>query len=70
MPKMEIRADDDGYVVCPRRGEISVEWCAGCPFRLHIDDGGDRVVVTCGAEPLAGVGSWPSVLRDVPDMWG
>jgi hypothetical protein len=67
----EVQADAEGYVVCPRRGDISVEWCEGCPHRLSIQSHGGRIVVVCAAGPqsrrVGDVSS--SLLRDVPDLW-
>jgi hypothetical protein len=61
-----------GYVDCPRRGEISVEWCLGCPYLLrldHLDDG--RTVVHCDADPdpLAGGHATDNPLHEVPALW-
>lgn len=72
---MELHADIDGYVRCPRRGEISAEWCQGCPDRVSIDRDGDRLVVVCAVDPDAalagglGGGAGISALGEVPDLW-
>lgn len=68
--EMELHADPAGYVVCPRRGQISVEWCDGCPYRLSVDSVGGRIVVACAAAPLPGtVATAAGALRDLPDLW-
>jgi hypothetical protein len=67
----QLHADADGYVMCPHRGEISGEWCEGCPDRLSIDGHGDRVVVVCEVGPPHGLtgGERLSPLHDVPELW-
>lgn len=68
--EMKLHADPDGYLACPRRGQISAEWCEGCPYRLSVDSVGDRIVVECAAAQQVGVaGTTSSALRDVPDLW-
>lgn len=66
--KGELHADMDGYVLCPRRGEISGEWCEGCPDLVNIERSGGRVVVMCDAEKTVGHYDRSSPLRD--DLWG
>ena len=70
MTTTELHEDMDGYVVCPRRGCISVEWCEGCPDRVGTEHRGGRAVVVCTAEAGDGAdrrGSSP--LRDLPEIW-
>lgn len=68
--EMELHADPDGYIACPQRGQISAEWCEGCPYRFSVDSVGNRIVVECAAAPQIGAaGTTSSALRDVPDLW-
>jgi len=69
MTGTELYLDDDGYVSCPRRGDISAEWCEGCPFLTRIERSGGRVVVVCDPGPRAADLTWSSGMRDVPDLW-
>lgn len=47
MDEVELHASDDGYVLCPRRGEIAAVWCEGCPFLTRVERGGGRTAVVC-----------------------
>lgn len=69
MEPTRLHANTDGYVLCPRRGEVSVEWCEGCPYRVRIEQRGDSVVVVCEAGPGALFDAWAGPLRDVPELW-
>jgi hypothetical protein len=64
---IELHEDDDGYLVCPRRGEIDVQWCFGCPRRLRISFEGERAVVVCDPGEARGHSREAGPLRDVPD---
>lgn len=67
----ELHADGDGYVLCPHRGEVSVEWCEGCPDQVSIEGDRGRVVVVCEVGPPYGPtgDEHLSPLRDVPELW-
>jgi len=67
----ELHVDADGYLACPRRGDISVEWCEGCPHRRSIAGNGERTVVVCVADPeeVTALDGRSSPLCDVPDIW-
>lgn len=69
MGTTELHANSDGYVLCPIRGEVSVEWCEGCPFRIDLDDHGGRVVVVCDPGPDALRDAWAGPLREDPPPW-
>lgn len=69
MTETLLPANDDGYVLCPRRGEISVEWCEGCPFLTRTEQHGDRMVVVCEPGDVSADEVWTSAMRDVPDLW-
>lgn len=60
--------NSDERVDCPRRGEIDVEWCFGCPRRVNVQRRRNKTTIVC--EP--GTGYWyshdPGPLRDVPDI--
>jgi hypothetical protein len=66
---IELHEDHEGYLVCPRRGEIDVQWCLGCPRRLRVTYEGDRAVIVCdpGSGPIHDVAAGP--LRDVPESF-
>jgi hypothetical protein len=59
--------DVDGYLLCPRRGEIDVQWCLGCPRRVRVSHRDGRTVVACepGSERSHDHQAGP--LRDVPE---
>ncbi len=69
MARTELPGNSDGYVLCPLRGEVSAEWCEGCPFRMTVDRSGDRPVVVCDPSPGPAHPMWWSPLRDLPDIW-
>jgi hypothetical protein len=58
----------DGYLCCPRRGDIDVQWCLGCPRVLRVVYEGERAVVVCdpGSRSAAVPGAGP--LRDLPEI--
>ena len=64
-------SDADGYVQCPHRGQISAEWCEGCPDMVSIDEDGAGIVVVCVGGPPHGRAEMgtASPLREVPDLW-
>jgi hypothetical protein len=64
-----LHEDSDGFLVCPRRGEIDVQWCLGCPRRLRVDYEDGRAVVVCdpGSERPHARDAGP--LRDVPESF-
>ena len=67
-----LTTDIAGYLACPRRGDISVDWCSGCPVRVDITDTPDGVVIVlCDSEPSRGPGHSGSAspLRDLPALW-
>jgi hypothetical protein len=66
---IELHEDDEGYLNCPARGEIDVQWCLGCPRRLRVTYEGDRTVIVCdpGSEPPHDRQADP--LRDVPESF-
>jgi hypothetical protein len=63
---IELIEDQDGLVACPRRGEIDVQWCLGCPRRLVISYDYDRAVVRCDPGP-GHHDRHADALRDVPE---
>jgi len=67
MGVVELHEDGDGYLMCPRRGEIDVQWCLGCPRRIRVSYEGGRAVVVCdpGSDPPHDRQAGP--LRDVPE---
>lgn len=69
MTETELHANDDGFVLCPRRGEISAEWCEGCPFMTRIEHHGDRKVIVCEPGEVSADEVWTAGMRDVPDLW-
>lgn len=69
MEEIELHANDDGYVRCPRRGEISTEWCEGCPFLTRVERSGGRTVIVCEPGDLSADLVWSSGMRDVPEIW-
>lgn len=65
----ELRTDADGFVLCPRRGRIDVEWCLGCPHTTAYAFEGDDVLITCEPPECAGPTDEAAQLRQVPDLW-
>lgn len=50
---VRLTTDSQGFVECPRRGEISAEWCEGCPRRVHLEGSAtapDAVVCVPGTD--------------------
>jgi hypothetical protein len=47
MATIELHEDEDGYLYCPRRGEIDVQWCLGCSRRMKVTYENGRAVVVC-----------------------
>lgn len=56
-------------VNCPRRGEIDVEWCLGCPRRIETERDGNRAVIVCDPATDDRFSHDPGPLRDLPDIW-
>jgi hypothetical protein len=67
MGPVALLEDGDGHLLCPRRGEIDVQWCLGCPRRLKVSHWNGRTVVVCepGSERSHDQQAGP--LRDVPE---
>jgi hypothetical protein len=61
--------NDEERVKCPRRGEIDVEWCLGCPRRLGVEEVGHRTTIVCDPGTEDRSSHDPGPLRDVPDIW-
>ena len=69
MAVVELHEDDDGYLYCPRRGEIDAQWCLGCPRRIKVTYKENRAVVVCdpATDELHDRSRGP--LADVPDSF-
>jgi hypothetical protein len=68
MTSVRLVADAHGRVECPRRGDIDVEWCAGCPRRSAVERGGATTTVVCDAGPGTRTPGSAGPLRDLPDV--
>ena len=69
---IELHGNADGYVLCPLRGEISVDRCEGCPYRASVHRSGLRAVVTCNpadSSDLLRHLSWSSAVPEDREMW-
>ena len=64
-----LNTNSEDRVKCPRRGEIDVEWCFGCPRRVDVERDGDRVVIVCDPGTDDRSSHDPGPLRDLPDIW-
>ena len=61
--------DSNERVDCPRRGEIDVEWCLGCPRRIKDENDGNQRVIVCSPGIEKRSSHDPGPLRDVPEIW-
>ena len=66
---VELHEDGEGYLVCPLRGEIDVQWCLGCPRRLRVSYEGDRTVIVCDPGSGPPHDRQAGALRDVPESF-
>jgi hypothetical protein len=68
MTPVRLVADAYGRVGCPRRGDIDVEWCAGCPRRTALEREGATSTVVCDAGPVTWAACDAGPLRDMPEV--
>jgi len=61
--------NSEDRVNCPRRGEIDVEWCMGCPLRVGVERDGNREAIICDPGTDDRSSHDPGPLRDLPDIW-
>ena len=69
MAVVELHEDNDGYLYCPQRGEIDVQWCLGCPGRIKITYKDRRAVVVCDPATDKPHRRDRGPLADVPDSF-
>ena len=60
----------DGHdrVSCPRRGDIGVDWCFGCPRLGTVERDGDRTTIVCDPGSGFRVEHDAGPLRDMPEV--
>jgi hypothetical protein len=75
MATITLSTNQNDRIICPLRGEISVEWCLGCPRRVSVDYLGHQTVIVCDPgiaperyrDPHGAAAGW---LQDVPEIDG
>ena len=65
---IELHEDDNGYLHCPVRGDIDVQWCLGCPQKLRVSYEGERAVIHCDPDSEH-PHDQAATLRDVPESF-